>query len=732
MSNIIVDGFAGYGVGAPNVLSQTTAVCLALLAGAWGSVTTLTGVGIMQGLPWDSTDSSFYLYAQAANSTNVTALRRPLPASANVVFAQFHCAVASLPGANDIIAPIDFRDISNNVIGTLFIQSTGALAFNFNNAEITTAGPVIVAETAHHYEMKLDCANKAFTLYIDGVLALTGSGLNFSTGTTQCAQFAINRPATSSGGGAYPLMYISDFVIRDVNGSSNNSIPIGDRKVATLFVNRDDASHQGWTSEPLQRFGVGVLDLTPNAAAAVLGPTSTATDIGNKDFTFEGQFRFQSLPTGSNKSVLFGKWDDTTGNLRSYQLYLGGPSLEGGDLVFRTSTDGANGTVVEKAKWAWVPNIGQWYHVAMCRASGVLMLFIDGVQQGINVTDSDTYFVSSAKPMIGGQANGSLLDANTHLQGWQDEFRFTLSVSRYSANFAAPTGAFPRGGGDAEWSDVVWLSSWDANIIADDGPLSLTLAGINSAAAITPNDLVGNFSVMAKHTPDDDTFLQASLLAATGTLTLTATPSNGETVTLATKDGTTAAVYTFKTAITTAYGDVLIGASASTAVNNLIAAINAGAGSGTVYGSLTTANFDTAATLLPSGQLLASAIIAGTVGNALASTETLANGSWGHATLQGGLNIPAYSAFGFDHLPRDAVLIDSVTFQTRQWKSDAGAATTQMSFVGIGGGVLAGAARGVTTTPTLYFDLFEEDPDTTSVLTPQSILEGEIKINRTV
>lgn len=729
MSNVIVDGFASYGIGTPDTLKATTPLLDNMLAGAWGAVTAFTSGGILQGLPWDDADSGFYFYAAAAESSNNTCLRRPLPASADIMFCQFHCAIDALPPLNGFVGPIDFRDATNAIIGTLFIQSTGAVSFNYVNGSITSAGPVVVPETAHHYEMKLDCATKAFSLYIDGTEVLTGTGLNFATGTNQVAQFAINRVA-SSGGSGFPTLYMTDLVVRDVNGSTNNTIPIGDRKVATLLVNRDDPAHQNWMAQPLERFGVGVLDLTPNGTATVLAPATSVSNIGAMDFTFEGQFRLQALPTGSNKAVLFGKWDDTSGNLRSYQLYLGGPGLENGDLVFRTSTDGTNGTVVEKVKWGWVPNIGQWYHIAMCRDSGVLKLFIDGVQQGINVADGTTYFAGGARPALGGQANGSLLDAGTHWQGWQDEFRLTIGVSRYSTNFAPPTTAFPRGGSDPEWSSVVWLSSWDNAIIADDGPLALTLLGINSAAAITPDDGAFNYQVMAKESPDDDTFLQAALVAASGLLTLTANPGTTQTVTVGTKDGSTAAVYTFKTVIASAY-DVLIGATQLDSLNNLVAAITAGAGAGTLYGAGGVANFDVDAIVLPTGQLEATALLPGAAGNAIASTETLAAGSWGHTTLQGGVDIPGFSEFGFERLPKDAAIIDSVTFQTRQWKSDAGSAQTQTSFVGAGGGVLNGADRVITQTPTLYFDLFEEDPDTTSTLTPQSVLSGEIRIDRT-
>jgi hypothetical protein len=119
-------------------------------------------------------------------------------------------------------------------------------------------------------------------------------------------------------------------------------------------------------------------------------------------------------------------------------------------------------------------------------------------------------------------------------------------------------------------------------------------------------------------------------VAATGTLTATANFANGETVTTGTK------TYTFQTVLTNVDGNVLIGATASDSLDNLIAAINLGAGSGTVYAAATTANGFVSAAAGPGDTMIATALVSGTQGNTIATTETAANASWGAATLTGG------------------------------------------------------------------------------------------------
>jgi len=119
-------------------------------------------------------------------------------------------------------------------------------------------------------------------------------------------------------------------------------------------------------------------------------------------------------------------------------------------------------------------------------------------------------------------------------------------------------------------------------------------------------------------------------VAATGTLTLTGNALNAETVTIDTK------VYTFQTVLTDVDGNVLIGATASDSLDNLIAAITLGAGSGTLYAASTTLHPTVTAAAGAGDTMDASAKTEGTAGNTIATTETLTNGSWGGATLSGG------------------------------------------------------------------------------------------------
>jgi hypothetical protein len=118
---------------------------------------------------------------------------------------------------------------------------------------------------------------------------------------------------------------------------------------------------------------------------------------------------------------------------------------------------------------------------------------------------------------------------------------------------------------------------------------------------------------------------------ASQTLTLSANAGNTETVTIDSK------VYTFQTSLTNVDGNVLIGATALDSLNNLRQAINLEpAGSGISYAAATVVHPSARAVNGAGNTLVARAKAPGTGGNSMATTETLANGSWGDTTMNGG------------------------------------------------------------------------------------------------
>lgn len=121
-----------------------------------------------------------------------------------------------------------------------------------------------------------------------------------------------------------------------------------------------------------------------------------------------------------------------------------------------------------------------------------------------------------------------------------------------------------------------------------------------------------------------------------GTLTLTGLPLDTETTTIGSK------VYTWQDELTDVDGNVHIAANASDSIDNLIAAIMLGAGAGTAYAASMTAGDDVVATVGAGDTML----VYDEQSDALATTETLTNGSWGAAIITAGVGARQIQLFG--------------------------------------------------------------------------------------
>lgn len=124
---------------------------------------------------------------------------------------------------------------------------------------------------------------------------------------------------------------------------------------------------------------------------------------------------------------------------------------------------------------------------------------------------------------------------------------------------------------------------------------------------------------------------------ATGTLTLASNALATETVTIG------ARVYTWAASANTQTPNVVkIGATASDSLDNLILAVNGGtsAQQGSLYSFNTVQNAQASAAAGAGDTMVvtARASAQGADGNAIPTTETMAGGSWGAATLAGGVN----------------------------------------------------------------------------------------------
>lgn len=185
--------------------------------------------------------------------------------------------------------------------------------------------------------------------------------------------------------------------------------------------------------------------------------------LGSSDFTAEAWLRFSDKTQNGD---VMGQWDAGASQMSWLILWNGTNQLS-----MASSVNGS--TNVPLGNWAWTPNNGQWYHLALVRSGTAVTMFIDGVALGSPATLSGALFNSTSPFVLGGR-----VDSAACIIGWLDEARLSVGVARYTANFTPPSAPFTT---DAYTKLLLHCDGADASTtFVDDSPLPPT--GVNPGA----------------------------------------------------------------------------------------------------------------------------------------------------------------------------------------------------------------------------------------------------------
>ena len=207
-----------------------------------------------------------------------------------------------------------------------------------------------------------------------------------------------------------------------LNGNGTNaSTVIADRSTNGLtLVPNGDAK----ISTTQSRFGGASLYFDGTGDYLSVAPTSTL--VFDSDFTIEGWIYCSSVT--SNKGI-FASSAERFGLIRitNYIYWLGSADISGSGVTFSANT---------------------WVHVAACRSSGTLRLFVNGALAGSGASTqtpaSNTWYVGSDQ-------------SNEQFDGYIDDLRVTKGVARYTAAFTPPVAPYPIPVTDANFGAVSLL-----------------------------------------------------------------------------------------------------------------------------------------------------------------------------------------------------------------------------------------------------------------------------------
>jgi hypothetical protein len=249
--------------------------------------------------------------------------------------------------------------------------------------------------------------------------------------------------AVAVGGGTDPHFQNVELGLR-CNGANGST-------AFTDLSNRNRAitAHNGaQISTARSRFGgaSAFFDGTNDFLSVTPPSGDTGLQFGTGDFTIEC-WAFQTSPSDGNRTL----WG--FGESQPMRLLTSSGNL----VLNHTST----GTVVIST----TVTIGAvWKHVALVRSSGIVRLYVDGVQAGANWSFSGNLDLPAGGVFRVGCNRGD----TWFWAGNIDDLRITKGVARYTANFTPPeeigTSVSPTGSSEPAWPTTIGQEVIDGGV----------------------------------------------------------------------------------------------------------------------------------------------------------------------------------------------------------------------------------------------------------------------------
>lgn len=185
-------------------------------------------------------------------------------------------------------------------------------------------------------------------------------------------------------------------------------------------------AHTATTDTGTVKFGQS--SLSCGSTGWIDTPDSADYTLGSGDFTAD--FWFNVSGGGGAVRRAFGQENAA----QSIQSVAGG--LLAGNQMFFQPNNGSNVTVSGTTTFTTTG----WHHYAGVRTGNILRMFIDGVQEGGDVAFTGTV-TDSADTFSVGRAGAATANWN----GFIDEFRLSVGIARWTANFTPPTSQYGPG-----------------------------------------------------------------------------------------------------------------------------------------------------------------------------------------------------------------------------------------------------------------------------------------------
>ena len=189
-------------------------------------------------------------------------------------------------------------------------------------------------------------------------------------------------------------------------------------------------------STSIKKTGTGSMYFGGGASILTAPDNDALHQFRSGDFTVESWVYPIAYTTNYGNGIYFGYQicgDNAHWSTTNWLICITNATSNGGNYLGFYAENPGSVNVISTAS---IPLNG-WTHVAVCRASGTLRLFVNGLVSA-SIADSSTYKNIGYPFSVGNDSN-----LYSPLTGYIDDLRVTKGVARYTANFTPPTQSFP-------------------------------------------------------------------------------------------------------------------------------------------------------------------------------------------------------------------------------------------------------------------------------------------------
>ena len=324
------------------------------------------------------------------------------------------------------------------------VNASANIAIAQQNVAFTVSSSTPVPLNAwSHIAVSRDGSNVT-RIYLNGVqIASATDTTNYATGTTA---YINNNTGNSNKITGYiadlrvlkgTALYTSAFTppTAPLTAITNTSLLLSYTNAGILdnaMMNDLETVGNAQISTSVKKYGSGSISMTSSGDYLKGTQPSVVYDINGGDFTIEFWVNFTSLAADRALVSKYGNAAENAGGLGYVVQWVQSSSVL--RLVL-----GVGGGSDALYTWSWSPSTSTWYHVAITRSGTSGRAFVNGTQIGTTSTLSTSDVASPNVIQI-----GKTHTVAQYLLGYMDDLRITKGVARYTANFTAPTAAFPN------------------------------------------------------------------------------------------------------------------------------------------------------------------------------------------------------------------------------------------------------------------------------------------------